>query len=108
MVDMVEALNHLTMNVDLVAGASDPGGWIDNGTDKVKEWGAKGAVFLGACCFIAALWFLARIILSKSKRGLYAGLCLAACIVGGLLIYGGMDFLQSIGSGGFNGVKDLK
>lgn len=108
MVDMVETFNHLTMNADLVLGATDPGGWVDNGTDKAKEWGGKIAVFLGTCCFIAALWFLSRIILTKSKRALFAGLCLAACVVGGVLVWGGMEFLQSVGNGGFNGVKDLK
>lgn len=104
----IDSLNHILANTHVVLGASDPGGWIDNGTDKLKEWGAKAAVFFGTALLILALWFMFKIIGSKSNRGKNALLCLGACVIGGVLIYGGVDFLESISSGGYNGVKDLK
>lgn len=104
----IDSLNHIVTNSHFVLGASDPGQWVDNGTDTAKNWGGKIATFLGTLCFIAALWFLFKTIATKSKRGFYALLMLAACIVGALLVYGGISFLDSLGNSGYNGVKKIK
>lgn len=104
----LDVLNHIVGNSHLVLGASDPGQWVDNATDKLKEWGAKGMTFLGTALLILAAWFLFRIIASKSGRGKNALLMLGACVIGGVLLYGGIEFLQSISSGGYNGAKGLK
>lgn len=104
----VDSLNHIITNSHFVLGASDPGSWIDNGREKLVEWGGKGAAFLGTALILLGLWFAFKIISSKSNRGLNALLFLGACVVGGVLIYGGVSFLESISSGGYNGVKSIK
>ncbi|WP_193018671.1 hypothetical protein [Staphylococcus equorum] len=104
----IDSVNHIVSNSQFVIGASDPGSWIDNGTEKLKEWGAKGATFLGSALVILALWFLFKTIASKSGRGKNAMLCLGALVVGGVLVYGGVNFLESISNTGYNGVKGIK
>lgn len=104
----IDTLNHMATNFHFVLGAQDPGSWIDNGKEKLVEWGGKGAAFLGTALIILGLWFLFKVVGSKSGRGKNALLFLAACVVGGILIYGGVSFLESISSGGYNGVKGIK
>lgn len=104
----IDSVNHIVSNSQFVIGASDPGVWIDNGTEKIKEWGAKAATFLGSVLILLGVLFFFKIIASKSGRGKNAVLCLGALVAGGVLIYGGLNFLESISNTGYNGVKGIK
>lgn len=104
----IDSVNHIVSNSQFVLGASDPGVWIDNGKEKVTEYGGKIATFLGSVLIILGVWFFFKIIGSKSGRGKNAILCLGALVAGGVLIYGGVSFLESISNTGYNGVKGIK
>ncbi|WP_147614276.1 hypothetical protein [Staphylococcus xylosus] len=104
----IESMNHIVNNLHPILGASDPGQWIDNSSDKAKEWGGKIATLFGVLCFIWGVWYIFGAAVFKSNKGKLVILAVVACLVGAGLTYGGISFLQSVGEGGFNGVKDIK
>lgn len=104
----IDSINHIATNLHPILGASDPGQWLDNGNDKVKEWGGKLTTLFGIICFIWGVWYLFAAVVMKSNKGKLVILAIVACVVGALLTYGGISFLQSFGQGGFNGVKGIK
>lgn len=103
----IESMNHIVNHLQPILGASDPGQWIDNSSDKAKEWGGKIATFFGVICFIWGLWYLFAAVVMKSNKGKLVILAIIACVVGALLTYGGIEFLRSFGEGGYNGVKGI-
>lgn len=101
----IDLMNHTFMNMHFVLGASDPGSWLDNGKDLAKDWGAKFLAILGFLAFCWGGWYLFCAIVKKSNAGRLVGLAFAAVIVGAILCVGGISWLQSMGNGGFSGVK---
>lgn len=95
------------MPVSLIPMAWDLGSFLQNATETIKQWGGYLIILIGVVMVIAAVYQIAKGLMSGGKTQVNWAVAIVLLILGGAFMVGGFSFVSNIASGGKKTIEDL-
>lgn len=95
------------MNTISIPMAWDLGSFLQNATQTLKDWGGYLIILIGVVMVIAAVYQIAKGLMSHGKTQTSWPIAIILLILGGAFMVGGFSFVSNIASGGKKTIEDL-